>query len=139
MITESFIITCIRRLREYGEGIVIADQCLSSLREVVKSNVYTTLCLSQSGYKDIKEVIRIMGLNPEQAEIILRMKTGEGIIRKAGGRFPYPQLIKIPFVRPKNLSNREIDKLNEKNEVIQDLLQKVKTRETTIEQIICFC
>ena len=32
----------------------------------------------------------------EQADVILRLEPGEGIIRKPG-RFPYPQLIKVPF------------------------------------------
>lgn len=135
MITESFLISCIRRLREYGEGIAFADQSLSSLKEVVKSNVYTIVCLSQSGYKDMREVIKVMGLNPEQADIIIRMEPGEGIIRKSGG-FPYPQLIKIPFIKPKNVSDREIDNINVNDPLIQSLLSKVKKRYVSESDVI---
>jgi chromosome segregation and condensation protein ScpB len=127
MIKESFLISCIRRSREYGEGVGLANQDLKSLKDVVKSNVYTTICLSQSGYVDIKEVIKIMGLDPEQADMLLRMQVGEAIIRKAGG-FSYSQLIKSPFIKPKNISNRQIDKINENDPVIQSLLSKVVKR-----------
>jgi DNA-binding MarR family transcriptional regulator len=127
MIKESFLISCIRRLREYGEALGLANQDLKSLKDVVKSNVYTTICLSQSGYVDIKEVIKIMGLDSDQADNLLIMQVGEAIIRKAGG-FPYAQLIKIPFIKPKNISNKEIDKINENDPVIQSLLSKVVRR-----------
>ncbi len=124
MIKESFLIGCIRRLREYGEGVAFANQDIKSLKDVIKNNVYSTGCLNQSGYTDIKEVIRIMGLDPDQADILLRMQVGEAIIRKAGG-FPYPQLIKIPLIKPKNISNRELDNINKNDPVIQSLLSKV--------------
>ena len=67
MSKESYIISCIRRLREYGEGIVLADQSISSLKDVVKSNVYTIISLSQSSQKDRREVSAVMGLNPQQS------------------------------------------------------------------------
>ena len=63
MSRETYIISCIRRLREYGEGIVLADQSISSLKDVVKSNVYTIISLSQSSQKDRREVSAVMGLS----------------------------------------------------------------------------
>ena len=84
MSKESFIISCIRRLREYGEGIVIADQSISSLKDTAKGNVYTILSLSQSGQKDKREAVNVLGLNSNQAEMINKLEPGEGIVRLVG-------------------------------------------------------
>jgi hypothetical protein len=124
---ESFIISCIRRLREYGEGIVLADQSISSLKEVAKSNVYTIICLSQSSQRDRREVMNVLGLSPQQGDVTNKLKEGQGIIRLAA-RYPYPALLKFPFVTPKNLSDKEIDDMNANNEVINNLLKRVQVR-----------
>ncbi len=132
MSKESYLISCIRRLREYGEGIVLADQSISSLKDVVKSNVYTIISLSQSSQKDRREVSAVMGLDSQQAEVTNRLETGEGIIRLAG-RYPYPQLLSFPFVKPKNITEKELDKINDNNEILQSLINEVKMKETYIE------
>jgi hypothetical protein len=121
---ESFIIACIRRLREYGHGIILADQSISSLKNVAKANCYTIVTLSQSSQKDIREVVNTLGLNQVQADLVNRLKVGQGIVRLAG-RFPYPVLIDIPEVPPEFISDREIDELNAIDPVIQNLLGKV--------------
>ncbi len=122
---ESYLGRCIRRLREYKESIVIIDQIISSLREVVKSNVYTIISLSQSSQKDRREVISVLGLNKQQANITNRLAEGEGIVRLAA-RFPYPLLLKFPLIKSEYLSDSEIDKVNRESPVIQSLLKKVK-------------
>ena len=121
---ESFIVSCIRRLREYGEGIILADQAISSLLEVVKANVYTILCLSQTSQKDRREVISALGLNAQQGEITNFLETGQGIVRLAG-RYPFPQLLNFPFVAPKNISEKELDQINCDDVRIRGLLGKV--------------
>ncbi len=125
MSKESFIISCIRRLREYGEAIIFADQAISTLLEVVKANVYTILCMSQTSQKDRREVISALGLNPQQAEKTNYLETGQGIIRLAG-RYPLPQLLKFPFVKPENISESKLDSLNAKDKRIRELLSKIK-------------
>ncbi len=124
---ESFIISCLRRLREYGEGMVLADQSISSLKEVAKSNVYTIICLSQSSQKDRREVMSVLGLNQQQCDATNRLKEGEGIIRLAA-RYPYPALLRFPFVKPQNITDSEIDRINRNDEVIQAMLSKVRFR-----------
>jgi len=37
------------KIREFGEGLVVADQMPTQLGESIKANVYTTICMSQSG------------------------------------------------------------------------------------------
>ncbi len=125
MSKESFVISCIRRLREYGEGIVLADQCISTLKDVVKSNAYTIIGMSQIGQKDRREMISVLGLNPDQAQVVNLLDVGQGIIR-LGGRYPFPQLIKFPLVKPKNISEKELDEINAQDQRIRDLLSRVK-------------
>lgn len=132
MAKESFIISCIRRLREYGEGMVMADQSISSLKETAKSNVYTILCLCQRGPKDRREAAGILGLNPQQAETTRGLEPGEGIVQLAG-RFPYPLLLKFPYVKAKYISDKEIDRLNKNDEFIQSLIKDIKPRHKSEE------
>lgn len=125
MSRESYVISCIRRLREYGEAIVLADQCISTLKDVVKSNAYTIIGMSQIGQKDRREMVSVLGLNSDQAQVVNILDVGQGIIRLAG-RFPFPQLIVFPFVEPKNLSETKLDKINAEDQRIWDLLNRVK-------------
>jgi hypothetical protein len=122
---ESFVISCIRRLREYGEAIVLADQCLSTINDIVKSNTYTIIGMSQTGQKDRREMINVLGLNSNQAQMVNFLDVGQGIIR-LGGRYPFPQLISFPLVQPKNLSESKIDKINADDQRVKDLLSDVK-------------
>lgn len=129
MSKESFVISCIRRLREYGEAIVLADQCISTLKDVVKSNTYITIGMSQIGQKDKREMVSVLGLNSDQEKVVNILDVGQGIVRLAG-RFPFPQLIEFPFVEPKNLSEKQLDKINAEDQRIRDLLGRVKPADT---------
>lgn len=105
--------------------MVLADQCISTIKEVVKSNTFTIIGMSQTGQKDKREMINVLGLNSNQAQMVNFLDVGQGIIRLAG-RYPFPQLIKFPFVQPKNLSDGKIDEANAKDQRIKDLLSMVK-------------
>lgn len=129
MSRESYIISCIRRLREYGEGMVLADQCISTIKDVVKGNIYTIIGMSQIGQKDRREMINVLGLNSNQAQIVNFLDVGQGIIR-LGGRYPFPQLIIFPFVKPKNLSESKINESNASDQRIKELLKGVKPANT---------
>lgn len=122
---ESYVISCIRRLREYGEGVILLDQCISTINDVVKSNTYTIIGMSQTGQKDRREMINVLGLNSEQAQAVHFLDVGQGIIR-LGGRYPFPQLISFPLVKPKNLSESQIDNINANDPRVLDLMNDVK-------------
>lgn len=124
---ESFIISCIRRLREYGHGIILADQSISSLKNVAKANCYTIVTLSQSGQRDIREVVSTLGLSQKQADIVNRIAVGQGIVKLAG-RFPYPVLIDIPEVPPGRITDKEIDEINKIDPVVQKLLGNINSK-----------
>lgn len=125
MSSESFVISCIRRAREYGEGIILADQCISTIKDVVKNNTYTTVGMSQIGQKDRREIINVLGLDAAQAAAFNLLAAGQGIVR-LGGRYPFPQLITFPFIKPKNLSDKKLDEINKNDQRVRQLLSKVK-------------
>ena len=127
MIKESYRIGCIRRLREYGQAFVMADQNITTLDDVVIGNVYTFICLAQRNPKDVKVVTEILGLNPQQAEIINIMEKGQAVLRLAA-RYPHALLVNFPLVNPEYISEEELDAINEKSCVIKNLLSKVKKR-----------
>ncbi len=129
MSKESFVVSCIRRLREYGEAMVLADQCISTIKDIIKSNIYTIIGMSQTGQKDRREMINVLGLNSNQAQMVNFLDVGQGIIRLAG-RYPFPQLIIFPFVKPKNLSESKLDGINANDQRIKDLLNRVKPANT---------
>lgn len=131
---ESINISCTRRLRESGVSINLADQSVSSLMDVVKSNVYTLICLGQSSSKDMREIIEILGLNKEQAQIINKLDPGQGIIKLAS-RFPYPVLVRFPFVEPIFIDENEIDEINSKDPVIKSLLENVRHIKDPVKNI----
>jgi hypothetical protein len=91
---------------------------------VVKANVYTVICLSQTSQKDRREVISVLGLDSRQAEITNFLETGQGIVRLAG-RYPLPQLLRFPFIKPANLSDSELDEINTDDKRIRELLNAV--------------
>jgi hypothetical protein len=133
--SESYVIRCTRRLREYGEAIILLDQCISTINDVVKSNTYTIIGMSQTGQKDRREMINVLGLNTDQAQRVHFLDVGQGIIR-LGGRYPFPQLIFFPLVKPKNLSERQIDKINAEDPRVIDLLCDVKPAEDIDKSIL---
>jgi len=132
---ESYLIGCVRRLRESGEGLVLADQSVSSLKDQVKSNVYTIICLSQSGVKDMREAASIIGLDHQAGGILNQLDVGMGII-KLSGRYPYPVVVKFPLVEPKYITEEELDEMNAEDETIRSLLKRVKPREVQKKRFV---
>lgn len=116
---ENYLMSCIRRLRESGEGLVLSDQSIASLHDVLKSNIYTLICLSQSGSKDIKEASENIGMVPPALE------PGQGIIKMAG-RYTNPSLLIFPYVLPQYITEEEMEELNQKDEELQTILKSVK-------------
>ena len=101
------------QVREFGIGIIAADQNLSELPDTVKGNCYTIGTLSLSSGKDIEEVAKTMRLNKEQADVIAKLDVGQAVVKLAG-RYPEPVLIQIPeFNLERYVSNEEVDEFME--------------------------
>ncbi len=123
---ENYLIGGVRRFRESGEALFLADQSIASLHDVLKSNIYTLIALNQSGPHDVSEIRKMMGLNPQQVDILNKLEPGQGIIKLAG-KYPYPVLVTFPLIEPKYLTEADIDKINENDQILQSLKNQVKT------------
>ena len=95
------------QIREFGEGLVVADQMPIILSESIKSNVYTTICMSQSGGKNIDDMARAMHLKQDQIPALTQLISDkntnrfEAIVRMSG-KWTRPFIIEIiPLPSPK--------------------------------------
>jgi len=80
------------RIREFGEGLIVADQEISKLTDSIKANSFTKVIFRLGSGKDIEDAARSIGL--ERKDFIGKLNTGEAIV-KAGKLNPF--LVKIPF------------------------------------------
>lgn len=127
------------QVREFGEGLVAADQMPIILSESLKSNTYTTICMSQSGGRNIDDMARTMDLTQEQIptlkELISDRNTNrfEAIVRMSG-KWTRPFVIEIPpFPVEKSVTEYE---LNMKMRPLIEQLTAMTTPRIPYTQII---
>jgi hypothetical protein len=65
------------KIREFGEGLIVADQMPTKLADSIKANVYTVICMSQSGGPNLAEMSRALGLNPQQEDACSILKSNK--------------------------------------------------------------
>ncbi len=85
------------QIRDFGVGLIIADQIPSTLSDFIKANVHTMICLHLTYGRDINEMKSAMGVNDEQSIEIRRLKVGEGIVKTV--EHPFCFKIRLPEVR----------------------------------------
>jgi len=127
------------QVREFGEGLICADQMPFILSESIKSNSYTMICMSQSGGKNIDDIAKAMHLSQEQIstlkDLISDKETGrfEAIVRMSG-KWTKPFIIEIPpFPVEKSVTEYQ---LNTKMRPLIDQLTAMITPRTPYTQII---
>lgn len=104
------------KIREFGEGLVVADQMPAQLANSIKSNVYTTICMSQSGGMNLLEMSRALGLNGEQDEACRMLKSDKNTqefeaIVKLSGKWQKPFIIQVmPLQVTKDVSNADLQR-----------------------------
>ncbi len=120
------------QIREFGEGLVVADQMPIVLSESIKSNVYTTICMSQSGGRNIQEMAKATDLKPEQIPLLTQLISDkntnrfEAIVRMSG-KWTRPFIIEIiPFPVQKSLTEYELNM--KMRPLIEELTRKTKPR-----------
>ena len=119
-------------IREFGEGLVVADQMPTQLADSIKANVYTVICMSQSGGPNVAEMSRTLGLAPEQAEALRTLqsdkinKVFEAVVR-LNGRWPNPFIIQIvPFQYEKDVTDFDVEE--RMAPVLQEMSQSLVPR-----------
>lgn len=96
------------KMREFGEGLVVADQEASKLTDSIKANTYTKVLLPTAGRKQFQAMTEAMNLSQRQAEFAQELETGEAIVQ-VGGRDPVPVKLRNYRVE-KDVSNIELEK-----------------------------
>ena len=95
--------------REFGQGLILADQMPSSLDHATLANVYTTITLNLVAPRDINAISFAMGLNMEQRQALNSLPLKTAIVKMAG-RYTEPFQIYIPeLVVDKNITDIELE------------------------------
>jgi len=65
------------KIREFGEGLIVADQMPTELANSIKANTYAVICMSQSGGPNVLEMSRALGLTLEQEEMLRTLRASK--------------------------------------------------------------
>ena len=128
MAKENIFVSDIRRSRESGNPKLLADQSHETIRDEVKSNVGTVIALCQR-LPDVGSVLKTLGLDSSYSNMLMNLPVGCGIVKRCEG-FPYPVKVNFPEIKIKYFTDKQIDKFNAEDETLQNLLSKVKRRQT---------
>jgi len=96
------------KMREFGEGLVVADQEASKLTDSIKANTYTKFLLPTADRKQFQAVTDAMNLSERQAEFAQKLGTGEAVVQ-VGSRGPVPVKLKN-YPLEKEVTDRELEK-----------------------------
>ena len=96
------------KMREFGEGLVVADQEASKLTDSIKANTFTKVLLPTGDRKQFQAVTESMDLSERQTEFAQRLETGEAVVQ-VGGHNPVP--VKLDnYQVEKTVTDRELEK-----------------------------
>jgi hypothetical protein len=73
------------KMREFGEGLAVADQEASKLTDSIKANTYTKVLLSTGDRKQFQAVAESMNLSEKQMEFAQGLDVGEAVIQSGNG------------------------------------------------------
>jgi uncharacterized protein (DUF2249 family) len=94
------------KLREFGEGLIVADHEPSKLSDSLKANTHAKLWLTLGSGTDVQEMARTFGLDPEETEFTRTMQKGEALFKLAD-RDPVPILLP-DYTLDKSMTEDEI-------------------------------
>lgn len=92
---ESTLETVLREGREIGLGVVIADQCISSISPTALANCFTVVCMNARQRADVHAGAASLLLSDEQKSLLSVLPVGEAVCRLSD-RFPHPVHIHCP-------------------------------------------
>lgn len=97
------------KMREFGEGLIVADQEASKLTDSIKANTYTKLLLPTGGRTQFQAMAKSMNLSERQMEFAQDLDVGEAIVQ-VGNREPAP--VKLDNYRlEKEIADKELEKV----------------------------
>ena len=99
------------KMREFGEGLVVADQEASKLTDSIKANTYTKVLLPTGDRKQFKSIAESMSLSERQMEFASELDIGEAIVQ-VGNKSPVP--VKLDnYNLEKKVTDEELEQLQE--------------------------
>lgn len=96
------------KMREFGEGLVVADQEASKLTDSIKANTLTKILLATGDAKQFEEMAGSLGLTTRQREVAQRLDIGEAVVQ-TGNQDPVPVCLDN-YELEKNISDEELRK-----------------------------
>jgi DNA-binding MarR family transcriptional regulator len=97
------------KMREFGEGLVVADQEASKLTDSIKANTYTKVLLPTSDRKQFTAMAESMNLSERQREFAQTLDVGEAVIQ-VGNHDPVPVNLE-DYGLAERVSDEELEKL----------------------------
>ncbi|MFC7213062.1 ATP-binding protein [Saliphagus sp. GCM10025334] len=73
------------KMREFGEGLVVADQEATKLTDSIKANTYTKILLPTGDRKQFDAVVDSIGLSQRQVEYAQNLDIGEAVVQVGNG------------------------------------------------------
>ena len=73
------------KMREFGEGLVVADQEASKLTDSIKANTYTKILLPIGDRKQFNAISDSMSLSERQANFAQKLGIGEAVVQTGNG------------------------------------------------------
>jgi len=96
------------KMREFGEGLIVADQEASKLTDSIKANTHTKVLLPTGDRKQFNAVTEAMDLSKRQREFASNLDVGEAIIQ-VGNQSPVPVKLRN-YTLEKKVTDRELEK-----------------------------
>jgi hypothetical protein len=129
------------KMREFGEGLAVADQEASKLTDSIKANTYTKVLLSTGDQKQFQAVAESMNLSEKQMQFAQNLDVGEAVVQTGNGD-PVPVDLDEYGVE-KQVSDAELEKRmaedwtrlsHEPRETTQEFDQVLQGKQGEIEE-----
>ncbi|WP_254767473.1 hypothetical protein [Salinilacihabitans rarus] len=95
------------KMREFGEGLVVADQEASKLTDSIKANTDTKVLLPTGDQKQFRAIADSMSLSDRQQAFAQRLEVGKAIVQ-VGNKDPVPVHLRNYSVQ-KTISDQELE------------------------------
>lgn len=94
------------KMREFGEGLIAADQEATKLTDSLKANTYTKLLLSVGEEQQLREMADAMQLDKRQRQQVHNLEIGEAIVQQGNQDLVRVKL--APFDIEKSVSDNDL-------------------------------
>jgi len=119
------------KMREFGEGLVVADQEPSKLTESIKANTYVKMVLPMGDYNQFREVVDAMDLSQRQRDVAQDLGVGEAVVQVGNAA---PAWVDLDYYEvEKSVSDEVLEQLQQQHwDSLDGLLTEPDTGDTPV-------